>query len=413
MAADDKSPHERMIEMTRFAYMRFPKAMTAVLGVGLLSACDPNSMDVDFRSVGKGFDTSSAVTGGTLSRPAPDARGVISYPSYQVALARNGETVQQVADRLGISAQELASYNGLKTGDRLQRNELLALPTKIDNSISAPSGIQTTSLGAPSVDITTMAGNAIDNSPTTISPPANATPAPAAPAGPTPVRHKVVRGETAFIIARQYGVSVRSLGEWNGLDSNFTVREGQVLLIPVSEQTAAARTAASTAVAEKPQSPGNGSPTPTPPSATTPLPKEQTQAASEPVAAPAAPEVKQTAKAGGRLGWPVQGNIVRDYKKGTNEGIDIASSAGTSVKAAEAGTVAAITADANQVPILVVKHAGNLLTVYAYIDDLQVKKGDTVSRGQTIAKVRAGSPAILHFEVRDGFESVDPTDYLN
>lgn len=400
--------------MTRFADMRFPKALTAVLGVGLLSACDPNSMDLDLRSVGKGFDTSSAVAGGTLSRPAPDARGVISYPSYQVALARNGETVQQVADRLGISAVELASYNGLKAGDRLQRNELLALPNKIDTSISAPSGIQTTSLGAPSVDITTMAGNAIDNSPNTISPPVSQpAPAPAIPAGQTPVRHKVVRGETAFIIARQYGVSVRSLGEWNGLDSNFTVREGQVLLIPVSEQIAAERTSTSTAVSEKPQSPGNGSPTPTPPSATTPLPKEQTKPAAAPVEAPAAPEVKQTAKAGGRLGWPVQGNIVRDYKKGSNEGIDIASSAGTSVKAAESGTVAAITADANQVPILVLKHSGNLLTVYAYIDDLQVKKGDTVSRGQTIAKVRAGSPSILHFEVRDGFESVDPTGYLN
>ncbi|MEY8881234.1 peptidoglycan DD-metalloendopeptidase family protein [Donghicola sp. XS_ASV15] len=402
--------------MTRFTQTRFPRALTAVLGVGLLSACDPNSLDLDMRSVGKGFDTSSAVTSGTLRRPTPDSRGVISYPSYQVALARNGETVQQVADRLGLNAQELASYNGLTVGDNLQRDELLALPRKIDATVSAPSGIETTSLGAPSsVDITTLAGNAIDSSPNAISPPANAAPAPAPvmPAGQTPVRHKVVRGETAFIIARQYGVSVRSLGEWNGLDSNFTVREGQVLLIPVSEQSAAARTTSTTAVASKPQSPGNGSPTPTPPSATTPLPKEQTKPAAEPVEAPAAPKVEQTAKTGGRLGWPVQGNIVRDYKKGSNEGIDIASSAGTSVKAAESGTVAAITADANQVPILVVKHANNLLTVYAYIDDLQVKKGDTVSRGQTIAKVRAGSPAILHFEVRDGFESVDPTDYLN
>lgn len=407
--------------MTRSPYKRLPKAMTAVFGIGLLAACDPNNMDMDLRSYGKGFDTSDAVSSSGMSRPAPDARGVISYPSYQVALARQGETVQQVADRLGISGQELASYNGLNPGDHLQREELLALPRKIDGAMAAPSGIETTSLGggmgAPSsqVDITSLAGTAIDNSPTTISPPVSqptTAPVPAVAAGDTPVRHKVVRGETAFIIARQYNVSVRNLGEWNGLDSNFTVREGQVLLIPVSEQAAASRPAV-TAPAAKPQSPGNGSPTPTPPSSTKPLPKEETKAATAPVAAPAAPKVEQSAKSGGRLGWPVSGNIVRDYAKGKNEGIDIASSAGAPVQAAADGTVAAITADANQVPILVIKHAGNLLTVYAYIDALSVKKGDTVKRGQTVAKVRSGSPAILHFEVRDGFESVDPTGYLN
>ena len=57
--------------------------------------------------------------------------------------------------------------------------------------------------------------------------------------------------------------------------------------------------------------------------------------------------------------------------------------------------------------------SGNLLTVYANIKDLKVKKGDSVSRGQTIAAVRGGNPSFLHFEVREGFESVDPTPYVN
>ena len=35
-----------------------------------------------------------------------------------------------------------------------------------------------------------------------------------------------------------------------------------------------------------------------------------------------------------------------------------------------------------------------------------------VKRGQAIAKVRASSPAFLHFEVRQGFDSVDPMPYL-
>ena len=94
------------------------------------------------------------------------------------------------------------------------------------------------------------------------------------------------------------------------------------------------------------------------------------------------------------------------------EGIDLSATAGTPVRAAAAGEVAAITRDTDQVPILVLRHPGNLLTVYANIDNIRVARGDTVARGQTIADVGAGDPAFLHFEVRQGFESVDPTPYI-
>ena len=58
------------------------------------------------------------------------------------------------------------------------------------------------------------------------------------------------------------------------------------------------------------------------------------------------------------------------------------------------------------------RHDGGLLTVYANLDGVTVTKGASVKRGQTIAKVRAGEPSFLHFEVRQGFESVDPMPYL-
>jgi murein DD-endopeptidase MepM/ murein hydrolase activator NlpD len=60
----------------------------------------------------------------------------------------------------------------------------------------------------------------------------------------------------------------------------------------------------------------------------------------------------------------------------------------------------------------VIRHADGLLTVYAGVDGITVAKGDTVKRGQAIAKVRAASPAFLHFEVRRGVESTDPTTFL-
>ncbi|MGB5068643.1 MAG: M23 family metallopeptidase, partial [Albidovulum sp.] len=50
--------------------------------------------------------------------------------------------------------------------------------------------------------------------------------------------------------------------------------------------------------------------------------------------------------------------------------------------------------------------------IYASIDNIKVAKGDKVQRGQAIATVRAADPSALHFEVRQGFDSVDPMPYL-
>ncbi|OAN73001.1 hypothetical protein A8B83_07360 [Rhodobacteraceae bacterium EhC02] len=113
-----------------------------------------------------------------------------------------------------------------------------------------------------------------------------------------------------------------------------------------------------------------------------------------------------------QLATPVQGTVIRDYQKGKNEGLDIQAPSGTPIVAAEAGTVAAITASADQVPIIVIRHPDNLLTVYANVEGATVKKDDKVTRGQKIAQIRAGSSNYLHFEVRKGFDSVDPTPYL-
>jgi murein DD-endopeptidase MepM/ murein hydrolase activator NlpD len=111
---------------------------------------------------------------------------------------------------------------------------------------------------------------------------------------------------------------------------------------------------------------------------------------------------------------PVEGSIIRDYNKGKNEGIDIKAAPGSPVKAAISGTIAAITKSAEGIPIIVIRHPKNILTVYANVDQVQVAKGDTVNRDQLIARLRADeSDAYVHFEVRDGFDSVNPALYLD
>lgn len=376
-----------------------------------LAACDDQgNFDIDLRDLGGGFDTSAAAQN-IANRPRPDDRGVISYPNYQVVIAERGETVRMLANRLNLDAAELARFNAVDPDVPLRRDEVIALPSRVAEPSPATGATGTGPIQpASQIDVTTLAGDAITRAgEQTITP----TALPAATqiqTGAEPTRHRVARGETAFQIARLYDVPVSSLSEWNGLGSDLTVREGQQLLIPVAGGTPPARSAAPVTV------PGEGTATPTPPSAATPLPEEEATPQAPAAAAPAipAPDIgtPSTPATSAPFILPVQGSIIREYNPPRNEGIDIGAAAGTPVKAAANGTVAAITENTNGAKIIVIRHTGNILTVYVNVDSLTVNKDDSVSQGQEIAQIAAGSPSFLHFEVRDGLESVDPADYL-
>ncbi len=378
--------------------MKNTRPVLILSGVALLGLSACSDFDFDMRNGANGFSTSEAARQASADRPRPDGQGIITYPDYQVVVARGGDTVQTVAQRLGQDATELARYNALTPDTSLRAGEVLALPRKVDTgSASGP------------ISVTTLAESAINRAEG-----GAAAPAPAAPAdGPQPTRHRVERGETAFQIARLYNVSPRALADWNGLNPEMEVREGQFLLIPVAARLD--RPAPETVT-----NPGAGTPTPPPPSASTPMPPpappaavvaQQAEEARPP--SPDLAEQRTEAPAPTAFAMPVDGRIIRAYAPGRNDGIGIAASAGTAVRAAQAGTVAAVTRTTTGVNIVVLSHANNLLTVYANIDNLSVERGARVSRGQSIAQVAAGDPSFLHFEVRNGQESVDPMRYLN
>ncbi|MDP2494969.1 LysM peptidoglycan-binding domain-containing M23 family metallopeptidase [Shimia thalassica] len=392
----------------------------AGLAVGFVAACD-DGLDLDMRGTfGGGLDTTTAAQAAIADRPSPDKRGIISYPNYQVAVARRGDTLNDVATRIGMPVADLAKYNGLKPEDTLRQSEIIALPYRVAEPSQATGGAGVVT--APSnVDIESLASTAINNAGAQEVKSEPLQPAPKnAPKGETgiePVRHKVQRGETAFTISRLYDVSVRSLADWNGLDSSFTIRENQILLIPpkvaqtsstsTSAPAAAATTAAAGATAAAVTKPGQGSATPTPPSSTKPLPKADEKA----VAPPASPDLGKTQSTTSKMGYPVNGKIIRPYSKGKNNGIDISAAAGSAVKAASDGKVAAITTDADNIKIVVLRHSDNMMTVYYNVDDVKVSKGASVKRGQTLASIPS-KDNFVHFEVRKGFDSVDPMPYL-
>ena len=91
-------------------------------------------------------------------------------------------------------------------------------------------------------------------------------------------------------------------------------------------------------------------------------------------------------------------------------------SAGTVVRAADAGTVAYA---GNELKgfgnLILIKHNDGWVTAYAHNDTLKVRKGQKVSKGTPIATVgtTGGVPTPqLHFETRAGKKALNPLAYL-
>jgi len=124
---------------------------------------------------------------------------------------------------------------------------------------------------------------------------------------------------------------------------------------------------------------------------------------------------------GQRFRWPVSGRVISNFGSradgGHNDGIDISVPQGTSVKAAENGVVAYAGNELKGYGNLVlIRHSNNWVSAYAHNENVSVKRGDKVTRGQTIAQAGATgsvSQPQVHFELRKGSRPVDPLKYLS
>ena len=123
----------------------------------------------------------------------------------------------------------------------------------------------------------------------------------------------------------------------------------------------------------------------------------------------------------GRFRWPVHGRIIGKFGPGgkagqQNEGIDLAVPLGTEVHAAENGVVAYSGDELKGYgKLILIRHADNWVTAYAHNDELLVKHGDQIRRGQVIAKAgKSGDidQPLLHFELRKGSQPVDPMPHM-
>lgn len=239
--------------------------------------------------------------------------------------------------------------------------------------------------------------------------------------------HTVRAGETLYSLGRTYGVHPFTIARVNGLSNNSALSQGQKLRIPKGGNGAQPAIAQvkhpehappvnNTASADVDNDNDAGGQPQTNVAVVEQKPVEQPQPQQQ-------VDSGQPAQEAGSLTfrWPVKGRVISGYgsKPGglRNEGINIAVPEGTDVRSAEAGVVAYAGNELKGYGNLVlIRHEGGWVTAYAHNKDLFVKRGDTVKRGDVIAKAgqtgSVSSPQV-HFEVRKGATAMDPMRFLN
>lgn len=112
------------------------------------------------------------------------------------------------------------------------------------------------------------------------------------------------------------------------------------------------------------------------------------------------------------FGWRV--HPVLGYRR-FHAGLDFAASYGSTIRAADSGTVIFAGWYGGYGRAVIINHGHGITTLYGHSSELYVSEGQTVQRGQAIAAV--GSTGLstgphLHFEVRRNGTPVNPADFL-
>ena len=283
-----------------------------------------------------------------------------------------------------------------------------------------------------------------------------------------PDRYTVKKGDTLFSIGLEYGYDYKEIAQANNIPPPYIIRIGQQLQLKSVDSKESTDT--STGVVTAPLGSGDGNVvvrplgSDAPPSASSPAtgipvlsepkalrvpyseqamqvapvkPATATPAATstdtakatdaKPTEAkpaetkPADTAAKPDAAAAGNdealeWVWPTNGKVIGTFSDtGSGKGIDIAGSQGQPVVAAAPGKVIYSGSDLRGYgKLVIIKHNKTYLSVYAHNNQILVKEGQQVSRGQKIAEMGNSDTdkVKLHFEIRQQGKSVDPAKYL-
>ncbi|MDH2342240.1 LysM peptidoglycan-binding domain-containing M23 family metallopeptidase [Bradyrhizobium sp. SSUT77] len=353
---------------------------------------------------------------GSYAPPAqPHLETTATVPPRSVAAAQpvggtkiivgTSDTLDLLAKRYRVTPQAILAANGYKGPRTLSPGQQLIIPHQATAAAPAP-------VMAPVAPALAPAAKPV-----------------AAVAAPSST-HFVNHGDTLASIARKNHISAAELARANGLNPSAKLKLGTRLAVPGAKTAAVAAPVAAAPVAAAPVAgtlqPVAAAPAPATKMAAVAAPVQSARLAQattnlEEKTAEAPAKAAETTSALPTFRWPVRGKVVTSYGAKTNgksnDGINLAVPEGTPVKAAEDGVVAY---SGNELKgygnLVLVRHSNGYVTAYAHASELMVKRGDTIKRGQVIAKSgqsgEVASPQ-LHFEIRKGSSPVDPLQFLN
>lgn len=99
-----------------------------------------------------------------------------------------------------------------------------------------------------------------------------------------------------------------------------------------------------------------------------------------------------------------------------HSGVDIGAGAGSTIVAADGGSVAVATYSDSYGNYVMINHGNGYTTVYAHMSSIAVSEGQSVSQGDTIGYVGStgwSTGPHCHFEIRSGGSTVDPAGYFS
>ena len=399
----------------RFGFLARQAAALALVAVVVAGCASTQPAPVEDRGPAA---RASLAKPGAAKGPAGENGPATTYT------VKRGDTLYQIALDNGLDYRELASWNNIDNVNRIYVGQVLRLAAPGQLPASAQVATAGAAAGSTAASGTAPGGattspDGVTTTPLRSVPPVvaasapSATPAAGQEAAVTPGASPAAAQGTIPPVAAPgaagagTGVVAGATPAGTATDVGNLKTSPRAIKQPYSDQAVRQMTLEASAV----PAPPNAVVASVPPSGVGQMPPAAAGPQAAPSAAAPMPGDDQL-----NWMWPAKGKVVAQFSDTANlKGIDIAGTAGEPVYASAAGRVVyAGSGLRGYGKLIIIKHNATYLSAYAHNQNILVKEGQQVARGQKLAEMGStdASRVMLHFEIRRFGKPMDPEKFL-